>query len=492
MSYIVEKYTTCNTCSTNECKHGPYYVLRDSKGNYIKTVGKNTTIGKNTTVTVNDFNVNNLYMHMITENKDLEGFMKGVLNKEGFNKYFDTTNSGIPDKSKTFKLNVDNNKLKYSINNNKLKFIKVSYKYGYDSDDTVTITFEKQSATHDPDNSDIYTLDDYDINDIIDNIKNVHRENQNVVDNEVQKFKDEYQDDIEKLVWYYGSKENINNMSKEEIMEKFNNLDEDMVSSITNYDTETSRRIDQEDTSEEFENFIDEIPNIGYKSKNKIEDKFYCIEHISNSDIDNIKNINGVGDKTVDKIKWYSNKYGENPDKEISNEETVKRVNDIKDEFLNKGLVKDIKDKNSLKNWGIFKPNKTISMNKSLDKGGSKIKYYDGDESYETVLAHELSHALEGSINSNNKDRFGEPYDPHRINDFSEESKREIEFFSRYVHNDDRRKPNERFTNYISSLISEPKRTKKMLPNFSEEFEKDVLENTSSTRKRMFEKIFDY
>lgn len=43
MAYIVRRTTSCNSC-TGDCEHGVYYILRDSKGNHIDMIGKNTTI----------------------------------------------------------------------------------------------------------------------------------------------------------------------------------------------------------------------------------------------------------------------------------------------------------------------------------------------------------------------------------------------------------------------------------------------------------------
>ncbi|MFW6149746.1 MAG: helix-hairpin-helix domain-containing protein, partial [Atribacterota bacterium] len=48
---------------------------------------------------------------------------------------------------------------------------------------------------------------------------------------------------------------------------------------------------------------IDFIPGIGEKKKNQLLSKFKSIEHIRNAEIDELKNISGIGEKTARKIK---------------------------------------------------------------------------------------------------------------------------------------------------------------------------------------------
>lgn len=44
MAHIVDKNVSCNTCTNDNCEHGKYYILRDSKGNYLESLGKDNNI----------------------------------------------------------------------------------------------------------------------------------------------------------------------------------------------------------------------------------------------------------------------------------------------------------------------------------------------------------------------------------------------------------------------------------------------------------------
>lgn len=80
MAYIVDAYKSCDTCDKDNCKHGKYYILRDSKGNYLETLSSDnggnyysmrSSVSERDDVTVEDafedFNVGGEYSNNTKE-----------------------------------------------------------------------------------------------------------------------------------------------------------------------------------------------------------------------------------------------------------------------------------------------------------------------------------------------------------------------------------------------------------------------------------------
>lgn len=417
----------------------------------------------------------------------IEDFAVDALGEDAFEKYNDVSVFGIGrgGKNATITLYPDDDKGR---ENDVVDYIEIRV----DQDENLVQVKSKPDVSYDSEETFKigFVLDDVDNieEEVADAFREVHEKNKEAVREASDKLTSEYDmasDVAEHLVWGVGSKELIEDDSTEEVLESVD-IPETTVSMVTGFETEHERRVAQDDTREEFEDLVDEVPNLRSQVRDRIIDEYVTDKSVSEASVNELTEIDGVGRTTAERLKFFAEKNLEDYEKQIPDDKTVSRAEKLKEEALERDLVSEITDKKGMSNDGLFKRGDlSISMNADALQRGGHASGLDGRESYEQVLAHEIAHTLEGSQTKGH----GTVDAAEGLNDMSDEAQQELEYYHRILQNDDRRKPHERFVNYVAGLVAEPEKTKSATPTATEEFEDIFIEQAEGDRREVLEMI---
>lgn len=472
--------------------NGPYayHVSPPSEGRewtYLGLAGD--SVGKGSSVNISDYSS----YDFTGDSDDMKNNLENMVDNEILDRYnIKRTEVGDSYYVTLERYNVDDSPYTDSIGNEIVKNIQIDNKDGklkvhiptnYNEDSM----FEKS-----------FDIDEDNLNEKIhDAIKDAHKINTKRVSDEKEKILNNYESisekDVGKLVWNLGQQINIENESAPELLEKFE-ISDNTAYEISNFETEYERRYSQNDPEDDLVRFVNKIPNMNSNASENISNEYISREKINNSTISELTDISGVGKKTAEKLKWYVDKDNNTTiNKKISDDKTVSRVDKLKNIVLDNELVSDVSyGKNNMKRRGLFySKDAKIRMKNDLEKGGFEMKKGGHNESYEQVLAHEIAHTFEDY----HKPEFGDTggtFDASEvIENLSDDAQKELEYFHRFEHGDSRTMPHERFTNYFSSVVAEPEKTREMLPTASKEFEEEIIKQSSGTRKEVLEQVFN-
>lgn len=465
MAHIVRKNNTCNTCTNPNCEHGTYYILRDSKGNYLESLGRDGNLKQSKIDEV-------VSKGLVSEeemNKKIRD-KKPKFNKPDFDSYTVDDIYSIKDMLfenmddelyEPYKITV-NYHTEYEGNNNHLNI----YIRGADEVDELEKISISESTSYDyfkvdGENKIDLTSEKKELEVIFDEVTSTLKKNYDYVQRKSKEYEIE---DVEDIIWNYGSVENMKQYKRYEIKNNIEDIDTGILDelNITNDDIE-------------YDYDFDKVPRLNYKARDKLNEKFGSLKNVSEEDREKIESIDGIGKTTADKVVKWSSEVEDIPDKKVDDDKTIEATQQLKEESLERGVVDVIKESNRLKRSGgrhNWKDNgkKIIKLDKDNVKTGM-IRDPNGRSTRSFVLAHEIGHAIESNS-------YTDPDSEYRretgdfVKNMSEEAKFETQFLHKFIVGDNRDNPQERFANIVGLLATEPKRTKEIAPNTVDAIEK--------------------
>lgn len=292
----------------------------------------------------------------------------------------------------------------------------------------------------------------------------------------------EFGENIEPAIWKKGSLE----IAKETPFERLTDscdVDDELLRQLTRYDTQREKRLENGRPTRGCRRVVKEIPHISDDATKSVLDSYQTVEELSSALISTLQSIDGVGRKTAWKLQRFADLHQRDADKQIPDERTVERVEQMREFALENGLVSRIIEDSNLQSYRgrIYYRDNRIKLRSDLERGGFEAE--GGEESFEQVLAHEIAHTLEGSKRSQ--------IDTDDLFDLGDDAVIELRYLKRVDQRDRRRQRDEVFTNFISRIAVEPEKTRELFPNAVREFESNIIPTASGSRQELLERLFN-
>lgn len=287
---------------------------------------------------------------------------------------------------------------------------------------------------------------------------------------------------IEPVIWGEGSLDDAKDTPFETLTDRYDVADS-ILRELARYETRREKRLANGRPTTACRRLVKQVPYISSSAVESVTESYQTIEAVADAPLGDLQTVDGLGRKTAWRVKRFAELDQQTADKQIPDERSVERVERMREFALENGLVSQVIEDSNLSSYRgrIYYKDNTIKLRSDLERGGFEAS--DGDESFEQVLAHEIAHTLEGSKYSQ--------IDSDALFDLSDDTVIELRFLKRVAQRDHRRQRDEVFTNFVSRIAVEPRKTRELFPNAVREFRHDIVPNASGVRRDLLENLFD-